>query len=186
MGLISQANLEARLGRSLNANEANAFTIINGANQAYVERVIIGSGVESASVTARYYDGNLQHIPIDPCTDVASIKLVDEDEVVTETIDSSDYTLEPRSRTLKTELRYRYGKFPRGINVVQVNAKHSIYADTDILNIVKDALLQALESEINNTDNIKRRSIEGYSVEYAGTETKDALSKLKGLFPSII
>lgn len=55
-----------------------------------------------------------------------------------------------------------------------------------MLNIVKDAILAALESEINNTSNIKRESIEGYSIEFATTEAKDALSKLKGFFPGVM
>lgn len=184
--LITQADLEARLGRALTSEEVTAFTIINSANQAYVERVIIGSSVESVSESTRYFDGGLQHLPIDPCTSLTAMKIVDDDQVVTDTFDTTDYTVEPINKTLKTMIRYRNGKLPRGIRNIAVTAKFSIYEDTDVLNMVKDALLSALESEFNNTDNISSESIEGYSVQYASTQTKNALKKIKGIFPNII
>jgi len=186
MALITQADLEARLGRSLTAEEVSAFTIINTANQAYVENVILGSGVESVNASTRYFDGGVQHLSIDPCTSISSVQLVDDDFTATYTYDTSDYTKEPLSRTVKTMLRHRPGKFITGIRNIAVTAKFSIYEDANTLAIVKDALLSALESEINNTDNILKESIEGYSVEFAQTQTKDSLSKLKGLFPNIL
>ena len=184
MALISQSDLEARLGRSLTAEETSAFTLINTALQAYIEK-LIGSDLESASLTDRYYDGGLQHLPIDPCTDVASIKIVDEDQVVTDTVDSSDYTLEPINRTLKTMIRYRYGRIYRGFNNIKVNAKFSIYEDTDTLNIVKNAMLDYLVAEINENENIVKESIEGYSVEYSNTQAKNSLAVIKKLFPEV-
>lgn len=182
--LISQSDLEARLGRSLTAEEVSAFTVINASLQARVEK-IIGSDVESVSASSRYYDGGVQHLSIDPCTDITAVALVDDDQVVTDTYDTTDYTKEPINRTLKTYLRYRPGKFYTGINNIKVTAKFSIYDDTDTLNIVKDAMLDALEAEVQNNSNVKKESIEGYSIEYASTEAKDALSKIKLIFPSI-
>lgn len=185
MALISQGDLEARIGRSLTTEEENAFTSINNANQAYIEK-IIGSSVEDQSVSSRYFDGGLQHLPIDPCTDISGIYMVDDDQVATYTYDTSDYTTEPINRTLKTMLRHRSGPFFTGINNIKVSAKFSIYGDADILAIVKDAMLEALEAELSDNDNIKRESLEGYSVEYATTQTKEALSRIKGLFPSLL
>lgn len=46
-------------------------------------------------------------------------------------------------------------------------------------------MINALVSEVNNSDNIKRESIEGYSIEYATTETKNSLASIKYLFPEI-
>jgi len=183
MALVSESDLEARIGRSLTADESNAFTIINAAIQSYIERVIIGSSVESASESSRYFDGGFQHLPIDPCTNVTSVKIVDDDQTVTDTVDTTDYVVEPFNETLKTMIRYRAGKLPTGINNILVTAKFSIYADTDILNIVKDAILSSLESEISNSSNKSKESIEGYSVEYATSQTKDALRKLRSIFP---
>jgi len=185
MASISQSDLEARLGRSLTGEEVTAFTIINDANQAWVEKQI-GSEVESVSATDRYYDGGVQHLSIAPCTGFVSLKTVDDDLTVIETVDTTDYQVEPTSKTIKTMIRYRPGKFPRGINNLVVNAKFSIFDDTDTLNIVKNALLEALLAEFKGTENIKRKSIEGYSVEFATTEVKDALSPIKTLFPNII
>lgn len=185
MALISQSDLEARLGRSLTTEEASAFTIINAANQAYVER-LINSGVESVSATTRYYDGGLQHLPIDPCTSLSTLALVDDDQAVTYTYDTTDYTVEPVNRSLKTMLRHRSGKFVNGINCLAVTAKFSIYDDANTLSIIKDALLNSLVSEIDNSDNILKESIEGYSVEFAKAQTKSNLDKLSFLFPEII
>jgi hypothetical protein len=184
MALLSQSDLEARLGRNLTAEEASAFTLINNANQNYIEK-IIGSKIESVSATTRYYDGGVQHLKIDPCTDIVSVKLVDDDYVATYTYDSTDFTVEPVNRTLKTMLRHRPAAFITGINNIAVEAKFSIYADTDILNIVKNAMLDALVTEIDNSGNIKRESIEGYSVEFAETQTKNALDSIKYLFPEV-
>lgn len=184
MALVSQSDFEARLGRSLTAEEASAFTVINAALQAHVER-LIGSSVESVSATTRYYDGGVQHLSIDPCTNITAIDAVDDDQVSTYTYDTSDYTAEPINRTLKNWVRHRSGKLFRGINNIRVTAKFSIYGDEGLRNIVKNAILEGLSSEIENTDNVLKESIEGYSVEYATTETKNALSGLKYLFPGV-
>ena len=184
MALINSADLEARIGRSLTSEEANAFAIINNSNQAYVERMI-GSSLEDVSPATRYYDGGVQHLTIDPCTSITSVKLVDDDENLIDNYDTSDYTVEPRSRTLKTMLRHRSGRFTTGMNNISVTAKFSIYDDADVSAIIKDALLSAVENEVNNTSNIKQESIEGYSVTFADSQTKDALDKLKFLFPGV-
>ena len=184
MALITQSDIEARLGRSLTAEETTTFTIVNNALQSKVE-LMIGSDVESVSETTRYYDGGVQHLPINPCTNITSVKLVNDDQVATDTYDTTDYTTEPINKTLKTMLRHRSGAFSTGINNIAIAAKFSIYGDTDTLNIVKDAMINALVSEVNNSDNIKRESIEGYSIEYATTETKNSLASIKYLFPEI-
>ena len=184
MALITQSDIEARLGRSLTAEETTTFTIVNNALQSKVEQMI-GSDVESVSETTRYFDGGVQHLPINPCTNITSVKLVDDDQVATDTYDTTDYTTEPINKTLKTMLRHRSGAFSTGINNIAIAAKFSIYGDTDTLNIVKDAMINALVSEVNNSDNIKRESIEGYSIEYATTETKNSLASIKYLFPEI-
>ena len=185
MALVSQSDLEARLQRSLTSEEASAFTLINAANQAFLEKKI-GSSLEAATSSTRYYDGGLQHLKIDPCTSVTAIKIVNDDQTVTDTLDSSDYTLEPINRTLKTQVRNRGGRFPVGINNIAVTALFSIYADTSILNIVKSALIDALISEIDKSGDIRKESIEGYSVEFAQTATRNALESVEYLFPEII
>lgn len=190
MALISQSEVEARLGRSLTAEESSAFTTINAALQAQIEK-IIGSSVESVSASTRYYDGGevnqshgKQHLTIDPCTSVSAVKQVNDDEDVIQTYDTTDYTIEPRNRTLKNMIRHRV-RFVSGINNIAVTAKFSIYEDTDTLNIIKNAMLEFLVSEVENSDNIKKESIEGYSIEYASTQAKDSLSKIYYLFPEI-
>jgi len=185
MALVSQSELESRIGRPLSAEESASFTIINNANQAYIER-IIGSSVEVVSATTRFYDGGLQNLEIDPCTDITSVKYVDEYETTDDTLVApNEYVAEPRNNTLKRWLRSRQGAFWGRMNGLSITAKFSIAGDANTLAIVKDALLASLESEITNTDNIKRESIEGYSVEFAQSTTKNALDKLKLIFPGI-
>lgn len=184
MALISQADLEARLDRSLTTAEASAFTLVNAALQALIEKQI-GSSVETAAPATRYYDGGVQHLKIDPCTAITAISYVDDDENVLETFQNEEYTLEPRNNTLKTMVRIRNTYFIRGFNTVAVTAKFSIFDDTPTLNIVKDAMLEALVSEIDNSDNILKESIEGYSVEFASTETRNALNNIRYLFPEV-
>lgn len=184
MALISQSDVENRIGRSLTAEEAAAFSIINEANQKYVEKMI-GSAVESVTPSTRYYDGDVVNLEIDPCTDISSIQYVDDDDSVLATLDTDEYIAEPRNRTLKYWLRSRLGEFWDGQRNVAVTAKFSIYGDADTLAVVKDALITALEAEIGNTTNITRESIEGYTVEFAQSQTKNALDKLKYLFPGV-
>ncbi len=113
------------------------------------------------------------------------VAYADEDGSTSDNIDETEYTKEPKNRVMKTMLRWRT-KSITGINNIKVTAKFSIYDDTDVLNIIKDALLSSLEAEITNVDNLTKETIEGYSVEFATTETKDALNKIKGLFPNVI
>lgn len=184
MALIAQSDLEARLKRSLTAEEVSAFTIINTSLQNHVED-IIGSATEAVSATSRYFDGGVQHLQINPCTNITSVELVDDDYTSTYTYDTTDYTVEPVNKTLKRYLRHRSGAFVTGINNIKVTAKFSINEDTSVLNQVKDALLSALQAEIENKDNVKRESIEGYSIEFATTEAKNAIDKLYYLFPEV-
>lgn len=185
MALITQSNLEARLGRSLTSEEVSVFNVANPALQAHVER-IIGSSVESASESSRYYDGGVQHLKIDPCTNISSVIQVDDDDTAVYTYDTSDYVTDPKNRTVKTQIRHRNSSgFIRGINNIKVTAKFSIWADEAVRDIVKNALINALVSEVQNSSNIKKESIEGYSVEYVTTEAQSALSPIKYLFPGV-
>lgn len=184
MALVTQADLENRLGRSLSTDEANSFILINAAIQSQVERMI-GSSVESVSPSTRLYDGGLQHIKIDPCTNVTEVRYIDNNGIGQFAYDDADYTVEPVNKTLKTMVRYRWSKFDKGMNAIQVTAKFSIYEDEQIRNIIKDSILAALEAEINNNSNVKSESIEGYSITYASTEAKNALEPINYLFPEV-
>lgn len=184
MALISLAELEARLGRSLTSAESSSFTLLNTALQRTVEKMI-GSSLEAVSPTTRYYDGGTQHLAIDPCTSITAVAYNGDDQVLDEEWDTDNYTAEPVNKTLKTMLRLRYGRSFRGFNNIAVTAKFSIADDADTLAIVKSAMLEALVSELGNTDNVKSESIEGYSVEYLSEQTKDNLSVIRFLFPGV-
>lgn len=185
MGLISHSDVEARLGRRLTDEEINAFAIINTANQAYVER-LIGSSVEQVEASTRVYDGGVQHMSIDPVTDVSVVATVDDDGVVQETLDTSDYQIEPVNGTLKYMVRFRSSHTSRGINNYRVTGKFSIYADQKIRDIVKNALIESFIGELNNNEDIVKESIEGYSVEYAKSTSRNYLDKITYLFPQVV
>lgn len=183
MALLSQSDVEARLGRNLTAEEATAFATMNVALQTRVERMI-GSSLETEELSYRYYDGGVQHLKIDPCTDIARVDLVDDDLNLVTIYDTSDYQLEPVNRTLKTMVRFRYTSMT-GLNNIRVQAKFSIAGDTETTAVVKDAMLDFFVAEINNSNNVKRESIEGYTIEFASTEAKTALDKISYLFPEV-
>lgn len=185
MALITQADLEAKLKRSLSSEETTAFNTLNDYVQAVVED-IIGSSVESVTESTRYYDGGLQHLPIDPCTDITSVKYYDEDQTAVYTHDSSDYEKSPINKTLKTMIRYRHGRFDRGISNVGISAKFSINGDAATLAIVKQSMINVLANEVSNNDNVRRESIEGYTVEYWSDDSHKELNTIRGLFQRII
>lgn len=183
MALVNQSDVANKLGRSLTTEEANAFTGVNAALQAFVEKKI-GSKVDDVAETTRYYDGGVQHLKIDPCTDITSVAYVDDNQDNPSVIETSEYTKDPINSTVKIQLRSRT-RFLTGIYNIAVTAKFSIYGDEPTRNIVKNALINAVASEIQNSGNIKRESIEGYSVEFAQTETLSALAPLDYLFPGV-
>jgi hypothetical protein len=185
MALVTESELEQRLSRSLTTDESSAFTLINSAMQAYVENMI-GSSLETETASTRYYDGGFQNLKIDPCTSITAVKLVDENQDDIETIDSEYYIQEPLNKTLKTMIRYRFGKLYGGMRNIAVTAQFSIAGDTNTVGVIKDAMLDALMSEIDNSETILKESIEGYSVEMAQPETKSSLANIKFLFPEII
>lgn len=165
MALITQTQVESRLGRQLTTDEANSFDIINQSAQTYVERML-GSSVESVSPSTRYYDGGVQYLEIDPCTAITDVKYVDASQVTESTLLATDYTTEPVNRTLKTLIRARYNRFNWGINNVAVTAKFSVYDDSQTLSIVKNALLDMLVQVIDGKESVSSESIEGYSVSF--------------------
>lgn len=185
MALIAQAELEQRLNRSLTANEVALFPLVNMALQSYVEDMI-GSSLEVTTASLRYYNGGVQHLAIDPCYDITEVTYRDENQLVDDTIDPDDYTTYPANKTIKTQITARFGRFVRGYNNIGVTAKFSIAGDANTVAIIKRSLLELLASEIESNDNINKESIEGYSVEYAKSETRDQLERLAYLFPRII
>jgi len=185
MALIAQAELEQRLNRSLTANEVALFPLVNAALQNYVEEMI-GSSLEPVSPTLRYYDGGVQHLAIDPCSNITEVTYRDENQLVDDTIDPDDYTTYPANKTIKTQITARFGRFVKGYNNIGVTAKFSIADDTKTIAIIKRSLLEMLAAEIESNDNIARESIEGYSVEYVKSETKDQLDRLAFLYQRII
>jgi len=185
MALLTQADLEAKLGRSLSTSEATNFTILNQAVQTQVEK-LIDSGVESVSPSTRYYDGGVQNLPISPCTSITAVGYYDENQTLVQTLLTDDYLAHPYNKTLKTMLRGRNVRFASGMSNLGVTAKFSIYEDSDTLAMVKDIMLDILTAEIENAGNVNKESIEGYSVEFKEIDSKEAFARLGQIFQMII
>lgn len=190
MALIKQGELEQRLGRLLTEEESGAFVTLNSALQIQIEDMI-GSSVEEAQATERFYDGGVQHLRLDPCTEVTAVRYVDDDQVIDDTLDTTDYTVEPVNRTLKTMIRYRPGRLSIGINNIRVTAKFSVWGDSRARTIVKNAMLDMLSQAINNgsgstNGKIKREAIEGYSIEYESMNETDNMKALRTLISPMV
>lgn len=185
MSLIAQSDLEKKIGRTLNADEQSLFPTLNTAIQSYVERRL-GTSVESETESTRYYDGGVQNLQIDPCTDLTAVKYVDSDSDLIETLLTTEYTSEPVNRTLKTMVRNRYGRFISGMNVVGVTAIFSTYADEDVRAITKSAILDMLAQTMENQEIVSKESIEGYTVEYTAFKETTAMNALKTIVQGII
>ena len=185
MALVSQSDLEKRLGRQLTTDEAQSFAVINNTIQQYVERKI-GSSVESVSPSTRYYDGGVQNLEIDPCTELTTVAYVDDEFNVESTLLASDFTKEPVNRTVKTMIRRNYARFNYGMNNVAVTAKFSIYDDAGTRDIVKNAILDMLTSVIDNKEGVKSESIEGYSVNFETMQKTTAMKALDTIIQGII
>jgi hypothetical protein len=185
MGLISEELVEARLGRALTTSETTLFETLNLSIQSQVERML-GVPVEEVSPSTRVYNGGSQHLPIDLVTDVTRIEYIDDDSLNYSDFDSSDYVLEPTSRTLKNMIINRSGSY-RGINNVRVTGKFSTYGDAGVTAIVKMAILDMLVQYFNdNGNNVQKETIEGYSVEYGNFKETDNMKALRGLGGSIL
>jgi hypothetical protein len=185
MALITQSDLEKRIGRSLTADEAVSFTTINLATQAYIEN-LLSTGVESVTATTRLYDGGVLHLPINPCTGVTDVKYVDEYGNANYTFATNEYTVEPVNKTLKYMLRNRNAKFNKGMNNISVTAKFSLYDDTPTLNIVKNAMLDILAQIVDGKENIISESIEGYSINFSNVKKTYAIQAFDTLVQGII
>lgn len=185
MALVSQSDLEKRLGRALTADEVSSFSTINTATQTYIENML-STGVESVTATTRYYDGGVLHLPLNPCTGVTAVKYVDEYNNVVYTFNTSEYTLEPVNLALKHMIRNRYAKFNKGMNNVAVTAKFSIYDDVPTREVVKNAILDILTQVIDGKENITSESIEGYSVNFSNLTKTYAIQALDTLVQRII
>lgn len=183
MGLIKQADLEGRLSRSLTTEEQSVFPTINAAIQSELERYL-STSLEAVEASARYFDSGMQHMSIDLCTDVTSIQEVDDDLAVVQTLDSTDYQVEPVNKTLKTYIRFRNSGQPRGLNNVKVTAKFSLYGDSEARNIIIGVLLDMLAKKVSSESikgEVTKESIEGYSVEFARYKDLDKLKNFNVL-----
>lgn len=165
--------IESAIGRDLSEDEKANLIVLVPAVQAWIDNYTSSTFDEVEEATTRYYDGGSCSLDIDPCTAITAITSVDDvDQSVSYTyVDVEDYIAEPVNKTVKTEIRRRYGSFPRGIANIAVTALFTEYdgqVPTDIQAAATMICIDLLRSRATDANgaNIKSEDIEGHKITY--------------------
>jgi hypothetical protein len=161
MAYTTQENVEDYLGRSLTDSEENYFPTLLETVEGLIND-LIGGGFGTVTESTRYYDGGSKIIDIDPCIEVSSIELIEEDETVTYTYFVDEYEFRPRNDTVKKWVELRSGKFPKGVANLAVTAKFTMGdVPADIEYLTDYLISRFLSSTVK--EGITQEAIEGYS-----------------------
>lgn len=164
------------LQRTLTAQESDTLAMLIPAVSKWIDNHLGTTFNETDEVTTREYDGEGGSIlTIDPCTSITSVVGVNQDFDTDYAYDADDYVAMPQNDTVKTWLRKRAGRWPRGIANIAVTAIYGSY-DAEAGGIPED--IQLIATRIvagiirgtyndDNSEGIKRETIEGHSVEYS-------------------
>lgn len=171
MGYITQAELESYLKRPLTPSEEVSFPILLASAQLTINNYT-DTNFNDAQSTSRYFDGGVKEILIDPCNTVTEVALTDDDGSITNVYSENEYILEPVNESVKTSLVKRFGRFCNGIANVKVTAKFSSYIDK-VPEDIKLATMILCSNSMQNPQNFKSESIEGYSYTMAENTTTD-------------
>lgn len=124
---------------------------------------------DKVDATTRLYEGGGNSLDIDACTEISAIKALNDDGTDSYTYTTTtEYIAEPINETVKTELRKRYGCFPRGVNRISVTAKFSEYdgmVPKDI-QIAATRICANLLASSTNTGFLVSEELEGHKVVY--------------------
>lgn len=175
-----QANVENYIGRELTVEEVLLFPIIREAVESYINEVVGGSFFDETApnATTRYYDGGSAIIDIDPCTQITKVTSVDSEFAeLSEFEVNQNYIAHPQNNSIKTWIEIRSGKFPSGYSNIAVTGKFTRGAvPSDIKYCATYLCGQFINGVING--NVKKESIEGYSVEFKEFIENDNVIKL--------
>lgn len=191
MSYTNNILVQAYLQRDLEDEEIVFLSVLLPAVDKWINDKT-GSRFDEVAATTRYYDGGNYSIDIDPVTDITSITSVTDERVVDYTYTvNTEYLLYPENETVKTEIRRRYGTFPRGVSRIAVTGKFSEYDDgvpQDIEIAATAIAADVLEASKNaKTANVESESIEGYSVKYRSVnETVNKVALEDPLIKSIL
>lgn len=178
MAYITQAQLEAYMGRSLTAAEAINFNTLLAATEAYINDLVGGAFGTSVSAT-RYYDGGVRYMSIDKATSITRVALVDKDLselYVYENLE--EYKAEPINESIKTYIRRTIGKFPRGEDNIAVTGVFGLGATVPA--DIQQATMHLMSNMYQRASSgpFKKESIEGYSYELKDASDEEFFSML--------
>lgn len=183
MAYAAQSDVEGILGRPLTDSEVAALTLLLGAIDEWINDQIGGSyGDLPDDPATRYYDPERQSsiIDIDPAfvddTHGIVVSLVDANENVINTIDTSNYEARPRNESVKTYIQLRNGlKWASQCSTAVANIAVTGYfgfggtVPDDIKYL--SAYLAAKSIGATTSLSLKSESIEGYSRTFADQKT---------------
>lgn len=176
MGYTNAALITAQLKRELTDSENSLLGLIIPAVSSYID-LKLGTSFSQVEASTRYYTGGDCLVDIDPCTDPTAVNLIDDYGTASDTYDASNYIFEPANATVKTYIRKRWGKFPKGLNRIGVTAKFSQYGPDAEGNAVIPHDIQLAATIIAagllsngpvdaDGNGIKSENIEGHSISY--------------------
>lgn len=180
------------LQRTLTSDEIALLNTLIPAVQIYIDD-ITNSTFDQVEESTRYYDGGVESVDIDPCTAITAVKTIDNsgsDNTTYTTV--SDYIAYPQNKTVKNELRKRYGAWARGAHRIAVSAKFSEY-DGKVPEDIQIVATRLAVGYINagkraDTSNISSESLEGHSINYdqASSSTLDGIAMSDPTVQSIL
>ncbi len=161
----SQAKIEAFLKRPLSDHEVVSLETAIPAVMSYID-VFCGRTFNTTANTTHYYDGNGEHeLFIEDWASIDSISSVDKDQaVITTLVENDDYVLYPLNSTfVNSVLRTGGNHWPTGLKNIRIVGSIGQSTIPDSISIVASVLVGRL---LQNPNNLKSRSIEGYSEVY--------------------
>lgn len=171
MAYTNRPLVETFLQRDLTENEAAFLAVILPALKVWIDKRL-NSCFDEVSATTRYYDGGVRSLTIEPCTAIAKVEAINDDGTDSyEYTDTYEFVTEPQNQTVKTEIRKRLAKFPRGTHRIAVTAKFSEYdngvpADIQVLATRLAAGILNQGKVASQGGNILNESLEGHEIRY--------------------
>lgn len=154
------------LKRDITEHEMNIFpTLLKSATE-FVNNYTDSNFDDTDEDIYRYYDGGYNEMDIDPCKEVVSVYIMD-DEIPSTLYDVTDYVLEPVNEPIKTSIRLKYSqKFPTGVANIRVEGKFTAFNGT-VPYEIQLATTMIVADYMNGARDVQSESIEGWSVTYA-------------------
>jgi len=168
----TEAQIEDYLERDLNSHEVGMIVTAIPAVDHLVD-TICGRTFENTTAATRYYDGNgKRELFINDFSSVTSIAYIDEDSVVTVTLEENEeYELYPLNADYKNSIVLRGGTWSKGIKNIKVVGNLGF---TSIPEAIQMAATMIVANLIDSyAQNLKSRSIEGYSEVYTNILTEN-------------